>query len=72
LTLVVLAFGLCKDFRRRLPPRLGEVDVRNFLIAAGVGIAVTYGVDAFWFNGQYYDEIIRMFRWTREQAAAAA
>ena len=33
--------------------------MRN-LLAAVVCLAILYGVDAFWFNGQYYHDLIRM------------
>jgi hypothetical protein len=34
--------------------------MRDFLIAAGICVAVLYGVDALYFNGQYYDALISM------------
>jgi len=29
--------------------------MKNFLVAAVVCVVVTYGVDSYFFNGQYYD-----------------
>jgi hypothetical protein len=34
--------------------------MKNFLIIAGIFFAVMWGVDTFWFGGQYYDAFIRM------------
>ena len=34
--------------------------MKNFLIAGAVCIAVTYAVDALWFNGQYYSALLQL------------
>jgi hypothetical protein len=39
----------------------GEVSMKNILLAAVICIAVTYAVDAYWFNGAYYGGLSRMF-----------
>ena len=34
--------------------------MKNILVAAVVCVAVTYGVDVYWFNGQYYGALVRL------------
>ena len=39
---------------------IGGIYMRDFLMVAGICVAALYGVDALYFNGQYYDALISM------------